>query len=366
MTNELKNGKRMKKNKYIRMSVVIMMGIMCVSGMPSNAYAIENNAEISDGNVLQNTTDESYAENNDINPQEELTDDNDKENVQNQSLEETDLNEAEKNDEANSWRYQNGKLIVQDSTNSRAARYAARSVAPWTNIDGNFYNSLGQKIEGVVAKGIDVSEHNGQIDWNKVKNTDVNYAIIRCGYGMNQTNQDDRKWSYNVSECERLGIPYGVYIYSYADSVQKAASEAEHVLRLIEGKKLTYPIYYDLEEIKVRNKVSAAEIAKIAETFCNKIEAAGYTVGIYANTDWFTNYLTDATFNNYKKWVAQYNYKCTYSGKYLMWQCSDKGSVNGITTAVDLNMDFGTLNGIHLVEEDGATYCYSGTKKLYK
>lgn len=106
--------------------------------MPSNAYAIENNAEISDGNVLQNTTDESYAENNDINPQEELTDDNDKENVQNQSLEETDLNEAEKNDEANSWRYQNGKLIVQDSTNSRAARYAARSVAPWTNIDGNF------------------------------------------------------------------------------------------------------------------------------------------------------------------------------------------------------------------------------------
>ena len=365
MTNELKNGKRMKKNKYIRMSVVIMMGIMCVSGMPSNAYAIENNAEISDGNVLQNTTDESYAENNDINPQEELTDDNDKENVQNQSLEETDLNEAEKNDEANSWRYQNGKLIVQDSTNSRAARYAARSVAPWTNIDGNFYNSLGQKIEGVVAKGIDVSEHNGQIDWNKVKNTDVNYAIIRCGYGMNQTNQDDRKWSYNVSECERLGIPYGVYIYSYADSVQKAASEAEHVLRLIEGKKLTYPIYYDLEEIKVRNKVSAAEIAKIAETFCNKIEAAGYTVGIYANTDWFTNYLTDATFNNYKKWVAQYNYKCTYSGKYLMWQCSDKGSVNGITTAVDLNMDFGTLNGIHLVEEDGATYCYSGTKKLY-
>ncbi|MFR2125682.1 MAG: GH25 family lysozyme [Dorea sp.] len=365
MTNDLKIGKRMKKNKYIRMSVVIMMGIMCVSGMPSNAYAIENNAEISDGNVLQNTTDESYAENNDINPQEELTDDNDKENVQNQSLEETDLNEAEKNDEANSWRYQNGKLIVQDSTNSRAARYAARSVAPWTNIDGNFYNSLGQKIEGVVAKGIDVSEHNGQIDWNKVKNTDVNYAIIRCGYGMNQTNQDDRKWSYNVSECERLGIPYGVYIYSYADSVQKAASEAEHVLRLIEGKKLTYPIYYDLEEIKVRNKVSAAEIAKIAETFCNKIEAAGYTVGIYANTDWFTNYLTDATFNNYKKWVAQYNYKCTYSGKYLMWQCSDKGSVNGITTAVDLNMDFGTLNGIHLVEEDGATYCYSGTQKLY-
>ena len=365
MTNELKKGKRMKKNKYIRMSVVVMMGIMCVSGMPSNAYAIENNAEISDENVLQNTTDESYAENNDINPQEELTDDNDEENVQNQSLEETDLNEAEKKDEANSWRYQNGKLIVQDSINSRSARYAARSVAPWTNIDGNFYNSLGQKIEGVVAKGIDVSEHNGQIDWNKVKNTDVNYAIIRCGYGMNQTNQDDRKWSYNVSECERLGIPYGVYIYSYADSVQKAASEAEHVLRLIEGKKLTYPIYYDLEEIKVRNKVSAAEIAKIAETFCNKIEAAGYTVGIYANTDWFTNYLTDATFNNYKKWVAQYNYKCTYSGKYLMWQCSDKGSVNGITTAVDLNMDFGTLNGIHLVEEDGATYCYSGTQKLY-
>ena len=362
MTNELKKGKRMKKNKYIRMSVVIMMGIMCVSGMPSNAYAIENNAEISDGNVLQNTTDESYAENNDINPQEELTDDNDKENVQNQSLEETDLNEAEKNDEANSWRYQNGKLIVQDSTNSRAARYAARSVAPWTNIDGNFYNSLGQKIEGVVAKGIDVSEHNGQIDWNKVKNTDVNYAIIRCGYGMNQTNQDDRKWSYNVSECERLGIPYGVYIYSYADSVQKAASEAEHVLRLIEGKKLTYPIYYDLEEIKVRNKVSAAEIAKIAETFCNKIEAAGYTVGIYANTDWFTNYLTDATFNNYKTWeivsrlVIPDNVKTIGSGAFT--QCYVRSLIlgSGVMYIED--------NSIQ-AEPDEEPEAYTGSTKIY-
>ena len=270
--------------------------------------------------------------------------------------------EAEKNDMANSWRFKNGERIIQDSPAPKAR--SARAITPWTNINGVFYNSIGQVIEGVVAKGIDVSQWNGNVDWSTVKNTDVDYAIIRCGYGMDQTNQDDPKWKQNADACTANDIPFGVYIYSYADTVERAISEAQHVLRLVKGYKLTYPIYYDLEETSVRNSVSKSGIAKIAKAFCDTIEAAGYRVGIYANTDWFTNYLTDPVFNNWTRWVAQWNYECTYAGAYKMWQCTDNGRVNGIAGAVDLNMDFGTVDNKRLVVKDGKTYCYSGSTQL--
>ena len=89
---------------------------------------------------------------------------------------------------------------------------------------GRFVNDKGEKIEGAFAKGIDVSKHNGTIDWEKVKSSDVDFAIIRCGYGQNLTNQDDSKWKENADACTRLGIPFGTYIYSYAMSVADAES----------------------------------------------------------------------------------------------------------------------------------------------
>jgi hypothetical protein len=106
------------------------------------------------------------------------------------------------------------------------------------------------------------------------------------------------------------------------------------------GKKLKYPVYYDLEEDKLRDKISKQTIADIAQTFCDKLSAKGYTVGIYANKDWFTNYLTDSRFNNWTKWVAQYNTVCNYKGKYDMWQCSSTGRVPGISGNVDLNYSY--------------------------
>lgn len=253
--------------------------------------------------------------------------------------------EAQKTDCANSWRYKNGVLLDDIEENIATFSGRARSVIPWSNINGEFFNSFGDKIEGVVAKGIDVSEHNGNIDWERVKNTDVNYAILRCGYGDDFSFQDDKKWNDNVSKCEEVGMPYGVYIYSYATSVEQAQSEAQHVLRLVNGHNLSYPIYLDLEEESVRKSVSKEEIAQIAKTFCDIIQSRGYKVGIYANTDWFNTYLTNSQFDNYIKWVAQYNYECEYQGIYTMWQCTSKGRVDGITGDVDLNMDFGTTSG---------------------
>lgn len=232
----------------------------------------------------------------------------------------------------NSWRYSNGNLIEQPSTYSRAATYPYA----WEKVNGKFMSSNGTPIPGATKKGIDVSVHNGKIDWQKVKNDGIDFAIIRCGYGQNMTSQDDAYWEYNVSECERLGIPYGVYLYSYANTLAKAKSEAQHVLRLLKGHEPAYPVYYDLEDTITLN-LSNSMKKQIATTFCNAVSAAGYEVGIYSSLDWWRNYLTDPIYDSWSRWIAQWNSTCSYTGDYDMWQCSATGRVDGISTNVDLN-----------------------------
>ena len=263
------------------------------------------------------------------------------------SYAEDEMSYYEQNDLANSFRYTDGQMKDRGDAN-----YAARATT----------NSGWPNDPKAICKGIDVSYHNGTIDWKRVKQSEVEYAIIRCGYGTNDKNQDDKKWEENVKGCIDNNIPYGVYLYSYADTVEKASSEADHAIRLLQGKKLKYPVYYDLEEDKLRDKISKQTIADIAQTFCDKLSAKGYTVGIYANKDWFTNYLTDSRFNNWTKWVAQYNTVCNYKGKYDMWQCSSTGRVPGISGNVDLNYSyspFGNSYGGGNTNNGGTTNKYS-------
>ena len=197
-------------------------------------------------------------------------------------------------------------------------------------------------------KGVDVSYHNGSINWSKVAKSDVDYAIIRCGYGDNITGQDDKRWAENVAGCEKNNIPYGVYIYSYATTTAHAKSEAEHVLRLVKGHKLSFPIYYDMEDA-VLAKLTSKQREKIANKFLSIINGAGYECGIYSNLNWWTNYLTSSLANNltWFKWVAQYNDNaCTYGGIYQMWQCTSTGKVSGISGNVDLNFWYGEVRTI--------------------
>lgn len=177
---------------------------------------------------------------------------------------------------------------------------------------------------------IDVSEHKGKIDWEKVK-PQIDGAILRCGYGMDIQRQDDTQFKRNADECTRLGIPFGVYLYSYADSTEKAKSEAAHVLRLIKPYKLSFPVYYDLEE----NGTQKGAIER-ANIFGDIIEKAGYWCGVYANLNWWNNYLNGL--ERFTKWVAQYNKTCDYKGANLdIWQYTDKGKIDGIKGNVDMN-----------------------------
>ena len=181
-----------------------------------------------------------------------------------------------------------------------------------------------------MLKLIDVSEHQGKIDWEKVK-PHIDGAILRCGYGMDQVDQDDEEFQRNADECTRLGIPFGVYIYSYANSIEKAKSEAEHVLRLVKGYKLSYPIYLDLEE----NGTQEGAVER-ANVFGDIIEKAGYGCGVYANLNWWENYLVGL--EQFTKWVAQYNVKSDYTGaNFDIWQYTSKGKVDGIDGNVDMN-----------------------------
>ena len=187
-------------------------------------------------------------------------------------------------------------------------------------------------------KGIDVSEFQGKIDWEKVKNDGIEFAILRCGYGMDFSNQDDVEYERNANECERLGIPYGVYLMSYANTVEKARSEAEHVLRLIEGRKISLGVWYDIEDNGTSGAINKETLTNIINTFCNTIKNAGHRVGVYASLNWLENKIERIIRDNYDIWVAQYYSKCEYEGKYIMWQHTSSGKVNGISTNVDMNI----------------------------
>lgn len=178
---------------------------------------------------------------------------------------------------------------------------------------------------------IDVSEHQGVIDWEKAQ-YHIDGAILRCGYGSDCVEQDDEQFKRNADECTRLGIPFGVYLYSYAKSIRQAQSEAYHVLRLIDGYELAYPVYLDLEEGD-----TAYGAVERAVVFGDIIEKAGYWCGIYANLYWWEMILKKGL-ERFTKWVAQYNVACEYTGSNLdIWQFTSKGNVPGIDGNVDMN-----------------------------
>lgn len=183
--------------------------------------------------------------------------------------------------------------------------------------------------------GIDVSVHNGVIDWQKVKATGkVDFAILRAGYGQ-VISQKDKKFEANYKGCVDNGIPVGVYWYSYAKTVEVARKEANICLQVLNNRKLDLPVYFDFEE-KSQLQTGRANVSAMADAFCTTIKAGGYTPGLYSMKSGLDSYLTNEMKNKYSVWVAQINCKQTsYSGKYDLWQYSWKGRFNGISGDVD-------------------------------
>lgn len=197
--------------------------------------------------------------------------------------------------------------------------------------------------ENAKASGIDVSRWQGSIDWAAVKNSGVQFAIIRCGYGDDITSQDDEYWLKNVTACEQYHIPYGVYLYSYATDAAGAAREAAHAIRLLKGHSPSLPVYIDLEENALYN-LGRDTVVTVANTFCSLLTSAGYTAGIYSNTSWWNRVLQPiARDSTYSHWISQWNSTCTANASYTLWQYSATGAVTGISGDVDLDRWYGGL-----------------------
>ena len=267
---------------------------------------------------------------------------------------------------ANSWRYENGerRSDLQDDN------------AVDLSVDAQAMHSLPSNAK---AQGIDVSGYQKNIDWQQVKNAGIDFAIIKIG-NIDASEKDgwytDSCFQRNISECERLGIPYGVYAYSYAKSAGEAQNGANHVIALLKGHHPTLPVYIDLEDDSTLNyangykatsdhsanmnhldyNASRSNQAAIARAFCDQVSAAGYTPGVYSGASWFKSILTDSCFSTsgWNIWTAQYWYGKSYNqtlsespqypSKYDCWQYSSLATVPGISGNVDINYWYSSLS----------------------
>lgn len=208
-----------------------------------------------------------------------------------------------------------------------------------------------------MRRGIDVSSYQGRIDWTRVKPY-IDFAIIRCGWGNDITSQDDVYYERNARICEELNIPYGVYLFSYATTLDEARSEVEHTLRLIKDKKLEYPVFLDVEERR-QMSLPKSELTEIVKYYCEEMEKNGYYVGIYASLDRFKSNLDSKELDKFDKWVAEWNEHLTYEGKAGMWQNTSyedipgiRGRVDGDIALIDYPKIIRDANLNHLKEEE--------------
>ena len=225
-------------------------------------------------------------------------------------------------------------------------------------------------ISSGVLKGIDVSVHNDDIDWAKVKAAGVQFAILRLGYGDDETDQDDKRFEEYVKGCEANGIPWGAYIYSYALNIKEANSEVAHCLRKLKGKKPEYPIVFDMEDgdtYKARHGGLSKEMAvNICKTFLDRMQEEGYYVSLYASLSWFDGILNDERLAEYDKWVAQWNSECQYDKPYGMWQYGasvnfiDGTGVDGINGNVD--KDFAYKDYPSIIKQKGLNGWEAGSE----
>lgn len=189
-----------------------------------------------------------------------------------------------------------------------------------------------------MSKGIDVSKHQGAIDWQKVKASGVDFAMIRAGYGR-YDNQKDECFEENYKNAKQAGVKVGAYLYSYAKSVDDAKKEAETFLKWISGKQFEYPVAFDVEE-KAQSDKGKQFVSDIIGAFCETVEKVGYYVCIYANKYWLDNFVDDDCKKKYDVWLAQWAEKATYAGNYGIWQYSSQGSVDGISGRSDMDESY--------------------------
>lgn len=209
--------------------------------------------------------------------------------------------------------------------------------------DGTEHMEL-QFDKGSAKLGIDVSKWNQEIDWEAVKDAGIEFAIIRCGYRGASTGAlvIDPRYKENIEGAISAGIPVGVYFFTQALDEIEAVEEASMVIRLIENYDVDYPVFLDSESAGGKGRadgLDSDERTRAHRAFLQTIEAAGYETGVYASRNWLNDRIDMARLSDYRIWLAEYADAPTYDAYYYhMWQYTSKGTVDGISTNVDLNL----------------------------
>lgn len=201
------------------------------------------------------------------------------------------------------------------------------------------YLEASTQNEYIFRNGIDVSTFQREIDWNTVKDSGVDFAVIRAGYGR-ELNQVDARFHENMQKAKDAGIDCGAYWYSYAVTPEQAVQEAETCYEIIKDYQFEYPIVFDIED-ETQKYLSTATISAIIESFCSTLESKGYYVSLYSYASFLNSKVYQSTLEKYDVWVAHYGVSSpSYTGNYGMWQYSSSGSVSGINGNVDMDYSY--------------------------
>lgn len=249
---------------------------------------------------------------------------------------------------------------VKDDNNSYYLDSKGHKVTGWKKVGksyyffnekGKTYNSrkkVGVKLtklsEDVLTMGIDVSQWQGRISWDKVKAAGVQFAMLRVGYGKGRyggnSHTMDKKFKEYVEGAKAAGIPIGIYFYSYATTEKQALSEAQYTIEQLDGVPVAFPIAYDIEDDYVVKHTTKAQRTAMAKTYMDTIAAAGYQPMFYCNQNWYDNYLNADELSDYDFWYARYTYVEPEREDYpcTIWQATSTQKINGIAeNTVDID-----------------------------
>ncbi len=231
-----------------------------------------------------------------------------------------------------------GNVPSASSTSENAKGADQTNPNAWKKVNGVYQMPDGSAIQNVLARGIDVSRWQGEINWSQVAADDVSFVML----GTRSKGAVDPYFHRNIQQASAAGVKVGVYIYSLAVTVEMAEAEADFVLDLIHDYPVSYPVAFDMED-STQGNLSKEELAAIANAFCKKISDSGYYPIIYANENWLKNKL-DMSLMDYPVWVARYSARPSYQNP-VMWQATSTGSVKGINGNVDIDFQFKDFSG---------------------
>lgn len=179
-------------------------------------------------------------------------------------------------------------------------------------------------------KGVDISQHNGDVDFGRVKSAGIEFVILRAGYGK-CISQIDLDFYRNYKNAKENGLKVGAYWYSYASNPDEALLEAKVFCEVVKGLDFDLPLYYDIEE-----NTSLKQATANIQAFCNYLESQGYFAGVYANANAFNNFIDSSIKSRYTTWLAHWTDKPAFVSP--MWQNSSTGRIDGVKGYVDTDI----------------------------